>query len=253
MTHFIDSALVMKDLVVGGGSHQEPSEQKAIGAGNDLLNGSVDVDGVVHIGSESFEKGESTLMVATSRKQTGDRAMHVIGNATIDGDDDHVLIVNGNAKFNYGNIGDLQDRFNTADGRPKPFDMKHPSEDGFRLRYACIEGPEVGVYFRGRCRNKKEIDLPYYWKDLVHENSISVQLQPIGAHQNIIVKRWDKEKIYLQSNNGLPIDCFYHVYAERKDVNGLITEYQGESWKDYPDTLEYDDPQFKGVVNTKTK
>ena len=130
MTHFIDSALVMKDLVVGGGSHQEPSEQKAIGAGNDLLNGSVDVDGVVHIGSESFEKGESTLMVATSRKQTGDRAMHVIGNATIDGDDDHVLIVNGNAKFNYGNIGDLQDRFNTADGRPKPFDMKHPSEDG---------------------------------------------------------------------------------------------------------------------------
>ena len=253
MTHILDSALVMKDLVVGGGSHQKPSEQKAIGAGNDLLNGSVDVDGVVHIGSESFEKGESTLMVATSRKQTGDRAMHVIGNATIDGDDDHVLIVNGNAKFNYGNIGDLQDRFNTADGRPKPFDMKHPSEDGFRLRYACIEGPEVGVYFRGRCRNKKEIDLPYYWKDLVHENSISVQLQPIGAHQNIIVKRWDKEKIYLQSNGGLPIDCFFHVYAERKDVNGLITEYQGETWKDYPDTLEYDDNQFKGVVNTKTK
>ena len=253
MTHILDSALVMKDLVVGGGSHQKPSEQKAIGAGNDLLNGSVDVDGVVHIGSESFEKGESTLMVATSRKQTGDRAMHVVGNATIDGDDDHVLIVNGNAKFNFGDIGDLQDRFHTADGRPKPFDMKHPSEDGFRLRYACIEGPEVGVYFRGRCRNQKEITLPDYWKDLVHEQSISVQLQPIGAHQNIIVKRWDKEKIYLQSNGGLPIDCFYHVYAERKDVNGLITEYQGESWKDYPDTLEYDDPQFKGVVNTKTK
>ena len=253
MTHFIDSALVMKDLVVGGGSHQEPSEQKAIGAGNDLLNGSVDVDGVVHIGGEEFDKGESTLMVATSRKQTGDRALTVKGNATIEGSDEYPLIVKGNAYFEHGNIGDLSSRFSSADAKPKPFDMKHPSEDGFRLRYACIEGPEVGVYFRGRCRNKKEIDLPYYWKDLVHENSISVQLQPIGAHQNIIVKRWDKEKIYLQSNGGLPIDCFFHVYAERKDVNGLITEYQGESWKDYPDTLEYDDPQFKGVVNTKTK
>ena len=131
--------------------------------------------------------------------------------------------------------------------------MEHPSlGKGHRLRYACIEGPEVGVYFRGRLRNKKEITLPNYWKDLVHVESISVQLQPIGAHQDIIVKRWDAEKIYLQSN-GLPIDCFYHVYAERKDVNALITEYEGGSWQDYPDSKYYDDPQFKGVVNTKTK
>ena len=36
-------------------------------------------------------------------------------------------------------------------------------------------------------------------------------IQPVGAHQDIIVKRWDDEKIYLQSNGGLPIDCFYHV------------------------------------------
>ena len=37
MTHIIDSALVTKDLVVGGGSAQEPSQQTAIGPGNDLL------------------------------------------------------------------------------------------------------------------------------------------------------------------------------------------------------------------------
>ena len=87
----------------------------------------------------------------------------------------------------------------------------------------------------------------------MHEESITVQLQPVGAHQDIIIKRWDAEKIYLQSNGGLPIDCFYHVYAERKDVNALIVEYKGGSWEDYPDTLEYNDPQFSGVVNTKTK
>ena len=95
--------------------------------------------------------------------------------------------------------------------------------------------------------------MPSYWKDLVHEDTITVQLQPVGAHQDIIIKRWDAEKIYLQSNGGLPIDCFYHVYAERKDVNALIVEYKGNSWEDYPDTLEYNDPQFSGVVNTKTK
>ena len=50
MTQIIDSAFVTKDVVVGGGTFKQPSEQKAIGAGNDLLNGSVDIDGVVHVG-----------------------------------------------------------------------------------------------------------------------------------------------------------------------------------------------------------
>ena len=179
MSHVIDSALVLKDLVVGGGTAQVPSKQEGIGAGNELLHGSIDVSGVVHIGAESFYKGQSTLMVATSPKQQGDRALHVKGNATIDGDDSYPLTVNGNVFVNHGDIGDLQARFDTADGRPKPFDMVHPSRgEGHRLRYACIEGPEVGVYYRGRLRNKKEITLPDYWKDLVHVESISVQLQP---------------------------------------------------------------------------
>ena len=167
----------------------------------------------------------------------------------------------GEAMFEKGTDGDtLSGRFNTADGRPKPFDIKHPSKEGWRLRYACIEGAEVGVYHRGRLRRGKEIFLPKYWKDLVHINSISVQLQPIGAHQDIIVKRWDDEKIYLQSMGGMPINCFYHVYAERKDINPLITEYQGKDCFDYPDpnykpgvaNPRYDDPDFAGPPNTIT-
>ena len=91
-------------------------------------------------------------------------------------------------------------RFAAADASPKPFDLVHPTKGkGHRLRYACIEGPEVGVYFRGRLRNQTQIGLPYYWKDLVNTNSISVQIQPIRAHQDIIVKRWDDEFIYLQA------------------------------------------------------
>ena len=30
------------------------------------------------------------------------------------------------------------------------------------------------------------------------------------------------------------IDCFYHVYGERKDVERLIVEYQGTGTDDYP-------------------
>lgn len=162
------------------------------------------------------------------------------------------LYVGGNAYFDHPNIGDLSQRFNLADARPKPFDMVHPSlGDGNRLRYACIEGPEVGVYFRGRIKNETEIELPWYWKDLVHVESISVQLQPVGSFQNIIVKNWDENKVYLESENNTSIDCFYHVYAERKDVNSLVVEYTGESWNDYPDP-NYDSEEYKNKINTPT-
>lgn len=115
----------------------------------------------------------------------------------------------------------------------KNFDIPHPTKKGWRLTHTCVEGPEAAVYFRGRLRNKNIIDLPEYWKKLVDIESITIDLQPIGSHQDIIIKRWDSEKIYLQSKGNMPIDCFYHVYAERVDTEKLIPEYEG-SIEDYP-------------------
>ena len=115
----------------------------------------------------------------------------------------------------------------------KPFNIPHPSPDkeGMRLVHACLEGPENGVYFRGRVTNKKEILLPPYWKDLVDWTTITVNLTPIGSHQSVIVKRFDEDKIYLQSNGGMPIDCFYHVYGTRKDIAPLPVEMEkDEPW-----------------------
>ena len=115
----------------------------------------------------------------------------------------------------------------------KPFNIPHPSPDkeGMRLVHACLEGPENGVYFRGRVTNKKEILLPPYWKDLVDWTTITVNLTPIGSHQSVIVKRFDEDKIYLQSNGGMPIDCFYHVYGTRKDIASLPVEMEkDEPW-----------------------
>lgn len=107
----------------------------------------------------------------------------------------------------------------------KNFKIDHPLDPKNKdLIYSCLEGPEIGVYIRGRLTNRNEIELPIYWKELVDISTISVQLQPIGAHQNIIVKRWDEKKVYLQSHGGMPIDCFYHIYAERKDVPKLEVE-----------------------------
>jgi hypothetical protein len=166
-----------------------------------------------------------------------DNALYVTGGGT-----NNSIYIEGDGKVtgNWTIDGTMKAGFATWSGSivatTKLFDIQHPTlGEGNRLSHACLEGPENGVYHRGRLRRGKEIILPSYWKGLVHLTSISVQLQPIGAHQDIIVKRWDDEKIYLQSNGGLPIDCFYHVYGERKDVNSLSVEYKGDSHDDYSD------------------
>lgn len=116
----------------------------------------------------------------------------------------------------------------------KNFDIPHPSREGWRLRHTCPEGPSNDVYIRGRITNQKEINLPSYWKDFVDVRTITVNLTPIGAQQHVIIEGIDENKIYLQSNEGIPIDCFYHIFAERKDGEKLISEYPGESPADYP-------------------
>ena len=277
--------LVGKRLFVGCGQPQ------ALGVGEKEIRGSAYVEGPLQVGRDTeYSKVEATVMVAEEfnpdTETPPDLSIKVKGNVHIEGDSKtgQTLKINseagtaidindgtvwiddkGEAMFKVGTDGDtLSGRFNTADGRPKPFDIKHPSKEGWRLRYACIEGPEVGVYYRGRVRNRHNvIDLPSYWKDLVNVDSISVQLTPIGAHQSVIVKRWDEDRIYLQAQGGMPVDCFFHVYAERKDINPLITEYEGKTWQDYPDPnydpdkvsykdRTYTDPSFSGPPNTNT-
>ena len=277
------------DINCGGRLQVGTGIVPAIKEGDEKINGSMHCEGpAVFGGPIEFDDNVATLMVGRTTNDDedcdpADRSLWVKGNVLIEGDTgtaqtlyidssrDTAIDINGKTKID--NKGDavfaigtsgmtMSSRFSSADARPKPFDIQHPTKgEGWRLRYACIEGPEVGVYFRGRVRREKVIVLPKVWKGLVHTNSISVQLQPIGAHQDVIIKRWDDEKIYLQSMGGMPIDCFYHVYAERKDINPLITEYQGKGCEDYPDPnhhsipykdRDYNDPEYRGDRNTIT-
>ena len=117
----------------------------------------------------------------------------------------------------------------------KSFDIQHPSKEGHRLRHVCVEGPTSDVYVRGRLKDKNVIELPEYWNGLVDSDSITVQLQPIGdRHFHLNIVEVDNQKIVVKEADDKPIDCFYHVYGERKDVEKNIAEYVGESPADYP-------------------
>lgn len=106
----------------------------------------------------------------------------------------------------------------------KNFVIDHPTKEGKKLVHTCLEGPENGVYIRGTLRNKDIIELPEYWTNLIDESTITVSITPVGSHQDIIVKGISDNKVYLQARPGIPINCYYHIFATRKDVPKLITE-----------------------------
>ena len=246
--------------------------------GGKPFDGTLAVTGPIFMGDHDTE-AFGTLNVGTSlgdfKSSIKGCAVSVEGDVEIAGDPfgdnfPNAVVIQGdvliNGKVDCGNKGKLAARFSSADARPKPFDIKHPSREGYRLRYACIEGPEVAVYHRGRLRGNNIIQLPYYWKDLVHEDSITVELQPIGKKQYLIVESFNNREIIIKdyhADMGGQVDCFFHVYGERKDINPLITEYKGNSWEDYPDPnfnpdkvdedkRNYNDPNYRGDRNTIT-
>lgn len=117
----------------------------------------------------------------------------------------------------------------------KGFDIKHPSKPNHRLRHICLEGPEAGVYFRGRLTESNTINLPEYWNGLIDPESITVSLTQIGYSQDLIVDKieWGR-KVIIKSGNGTRIDCYYTIQASRIDGENLIVEYEGETPADYP-------------------
>jgi hypothetical protein len=110
----------------------------------------------------------------------------------------------------------------------KSFVIDHPTRPGMRLRYGSLEGPENGVYVRGRLKGTNTIELPNYWTKLVDPDSITVDITPVGKHQKLFVKEIADNKVVIGNDNlfSKDIDCFYTVWAERSDVEKLETEIQ---------------------------
>lgn len=110
----------------------------------------------------------------------------------------------------------------------KSFVIDHPTKEGYKLRYGSLEGPENGVYVRGKLNGDSVIELPDYWTGLVDEDTITVQLTPSTRWQYLYVKTIKDNKVVVANSNPFSgkTDCFYTVYAERKDVKPFDVEYK---------------------------
>jgi hypothetical protein len=106
----------------------------------------------------------------------------------------------------------------------KSFVINHPTKPGMKLRYGSLEGPENGVYVRG-ISTTNIIELPDYWLGLVDYNTITVHLTPIGKNNSHYFIKCEDNKIYIGTSLFKKINCFYSIWAERKDVPKLTVEY----------------------------
>jgi hypothetical protein len=114
--------------------------------------------------------------------------------------------------------------FDNISANSKSFDIEHPTKKlPWRIEYGVLEGPEHGVFLRGQT-TENVIELPDYWIDLVHEDSYTVHLTPIGGPCVHWVEKVENNKVYINCQDGKP-NCYFTINATRKDVNPPKLEY----------------------------
>lgn len=137
-------------------------------------------------------------------------------------------------------VGNLTGNLTGVASGNKLFDIPHVTQKGKRIRHIIAEGPEAGIYVRGKIKDTNVIELPEYWDGLVDPETITVTLTQIGHSQDLIVDKINLDKnIIIRSGSGTNIHCYYEIWASRwinpmNHDEKLIVVYDGETPDDYP-------------------
>ena len=128
----------------------------------------------------------------------------------------------------------------------KTFIIDHPCDKDKYLVHACLEGPEVGVYYRGKNKitnNKKvTITLPHYVDKLATDFIVNItQIYNDDSSNDSSSDSEEKEQISLScscvKNNkfkvyGKNCDFYWIVYGKRDNLNveplKALTNVKGE-------------------------
>jgi hypothetical protein len=98
----------------------------------------------------------------------------------------------------------------------KSFLIKNIDKEGYNLRHGSLEGPENGVYFRGKT-TASYIITPLEWEWLVNYDTITVILTS-NCGDDIYVKEINSTMITIGGNT---CEYSYVVYGERKDIDKM--------------------------------
>ena len=239
------SANITGDLIIGSGSSILEANQNNIilnknvrisgslivtGVNDTRLDGSLYVNSGIYLSGVSINLGEINI--------TGDKVLTKVEYDQLKNYSDYIsgftvlrinnqiisgskifldnLSVSGNVRIT-GDLG-VTGHFSA---RSKSFLIEHPLDSNRKLQYGSLEGPENGVYLRGKT-NQNIILLPDYWKALVDEDSITVHLTSNSNYNNLYVIDANNERVTVGGNNFN--QYYYVIYGERKDIPKLAVE-----------------------------
>jgi hypothetical protein len=139
----------------------------------------------------------------------------------------------------------------------KYFVEPHPADASKVIRYAALEGPEAGTYFRGRGRFERgvaRIPVPEDFRLVTDPDGLTVQVTPIGRMASVGVVRADLNEIVVESSRNL--EFYYLVQGVRKTHKHLVPIKDGREYMPKsPDTtipLYLTDGQKQMLVDNGT-
>lgn len=143
------------------------------------------------------------------------------------GGEDMRIDSNGLVGINKTNPSTALDVSGTITGTTKNFEIDHPTKEGYRLVHSTLEGPEVGVFYRGTgylVNGSAQIILPEYFDALTRDNTTTVILTAKGSTPFTMSYDSFDEKSFVVYGSMSSGEFDWEVKAVRSDVPPLVVE-----------------------------
>lgn len=120
--------------------------------------------------------------------------------------------------------GDVEVLGSIIAGTEKLFSIAHPDRPGYKLQHACVEGPEIAVYCRGKEPCGTRVEWPEYWTDnFIRWDTVTVHLTP-GGRGSLWLEEYDEAGFRVGNPDNMRFTWI--AYATRADVPELVVERQ---------------------------
>jgi hypothetical protein len=203
-----------------------PAAPLSINGNSYIINGSLGFnrnpnDGTIPPGGQSGSaRFQLTSNIDTFTIESYNSSGNPTGGLTIVGSNGNVGIRTTNPTYTLQVNGSFA-------ATSKNFEINHPTKPGKKLVHACIEGPEVAVYYRGEGKligGSAIIELPDYFEALTRKEGRSIQLTAKGIKPYFLSASEIENGKFMVYGTEPDGEFYWEVKAVRADVEPLQVE-----------------------------